>query len=96
MTIKAHLKTELKRRTAQASIGNATPAAAAPTPTPAPIETPTAAEETPAPAAVQESDTTGTVSDATAEAANDESAVAPSIEKGDEIQGDALPADVSL
>lgn len=96
MTIKAHLKTELKRRTAQANAESATPAVAAPTPTPAPAETPAAVEETPAPANGHQSETPAKIaSEATVEAANNESAVAPSIEQGDAEQGEPLAADVS-
>lgn len=85
MTIKAHLKTELKRRIAQTSTSSATPAAAAPTPTPAPGETPTVAEDASAIADTQEAANPGAITDATVEAANNESAVAPSIEQGDAL-----------
>jgi transposase-like protein len=96
MTIKAHLKTELKRRTAQASNGSATPAAAAPAPTPAPAEAVSLPQDTPAPEnePIQEEDTRYIASEATVEAANDEGAVAPSIEQEDPTQGD-VPAEVS-
>lgn len=92
MTIKAHLKTELKRRTAQASNGSATPAAAAPTPTPAPApaEAVSLPQETSAPEneTTHEEDTKYIASEATVEAANDEGAVAPSIEEQDPTHGD--------
>lgn len=96
MTIKAHLKTELKRRTAQASNGSATPAAAAPTPTPAPAEAVSVPQDTPAPEnePAHEEDTNYVASEATVEAANDEAAVAPSIEQQDPSQGD-VPVEVS-
>ena len=92
MTIKAHLKTELKRRTAQATNGSATPAAAAPTPTPAPVETVSLSQETSAPEnePTHEEETKYVASEATVEAANDEGAVAPSIEEQDPTHGDML------
>jgi transposase-like protein len=90
MTIKAHLKTELKRRTAQASNGSATPAAVAPTPTPAPAEAVSLPQEISAPEnePTHEDDTKYIASEATVEAANDEGAVAPSIEEQDPAHGD--------
>jgi transposase-like protein len=90
MTIKAHLKTELKRRTAQASNGSATPAAVAPTPTPAPAETVNLPQETSAPEnePTHQEETNYVASEATVEAANDEGAVAPSIEEQDPTHGD--------
>jgi len=96
MTIKAHLKTELKRRAAQATNDSATPAAAVPTPTPAPAEAVSLPQEASAPdnEPTQEEDTKYTASDATVEAANDEGAVAPSIEEQDPAQGD-MPVEVS-
>lgn len=96
MTIKAHLKTELKRRTAQASAGSVTPAVVAPTPTPAPAEAEaeSAAQETPAPATEQEEEAPHTASEATVEAANDEAAVVTSTEQQDADQGDMLPTNV--
>lgn len=95
MTIKAHLKTELKRRTTQAAIRNATPAAVEPTPTPAPAENASAPEETPAPAAPQaEEKSSNTASEATIEAATNEGVVAASIEQQDAGQGETLHADV--
>jgi hypothetical protein len=98
MTIKAHLKTELKRRTAQATNGSATPADVAPTPTPAPA--PAEAVSLPQEASAPETEPTHdedakyTASEATVEAANDEGAVAPSIEQEDNTQGE-VPAEVS-
>lgn len=94
MTIKAHLKTELKRRTAQSSKESATPAA--PTPTPAPADGSVATGETPAPATAHEDNTNGAASEAIAAAATNEGVVAPSIEQGDVAQAETLPADVSL
>jgi hypothetical protein len=96
MTIKAHLKTELKRRVAQATNDSATPAAAVPTPTPAPAEAVSLPQEASAPEnePTQEEDAKYTASDATVEAANDEGAVAPSIEEQDPAQGD-MPVEVS-
>jgi len=95
MTIKAHLKTELKRRTALASNGSATPAAAAPTPTPAPTEAVSLPQETSAPEnePAHEEETNYIASEATVEAANDEGLVAPSIEQQDPAQGE-VPAEV--
>jgi hypothetical protein len=98
MTIKAHLKTELKRRAAQAANDSATPAAAAPTPTPAPApaEAVSLPQEASAPEVEppQEEDAKYTASEATVEAANDEAAVAPSIEEQDPAQG-GMPVEVS-
>jgi hypothetical protein len=96
MTIKAHLKTELKRRTAQASAASATPAAAAPTPTPAPAEAESALQEKPAPAAAREEEVPQTASDATVEAANNEGAVVKSTEQHDADQDDMLHTNVRL
>jgi hypothetical protein len=92
MTIKAHLKTELKRRTAQATNGSATPVAAAPTPTPAPAEAVSLLQETSVPEnePTHEEETKYVASEATVEAANDEGAVAPSIEEQDPAHGDML------
>jgi DNA replication initiation complex subunit (GINS family) len=94
MTIKAHLKTELKRRTAQASAASATPVTAAPTPTPAEAEAESAPQDTPAPAHAQEEDVPQTASEATVEAANDEGAVVTSTEQHDADQGDMLHTNV--
>lgn len=96
MTIKAHLKTELKRRTAQASAASATPVTAAPTPTPAEAEAESAPQETPAPAPAQEEETPQTASEATVEAANNEGAVVTSTEQHDADQGDMLHTNVSF
>jgi hypothetical protein len=87
MTIKAHLKTELKRRTAQASAASATLAVAVPTPTP---------QDTPAPAPMQEEEAPQTASEATVEAANNEGAVVASTEQQDADQGDMLHTNVSF
>lgn len=94
MTIKAHLKTELKRRTAQVSVASVTPAAAAPTPTPAPVEAESAPQETLAPAPAQEEEIPQTASEATVEAANNEGAVVTSTEQHDADQGDMLHTNV--
>jgi hypothetical protein len=93
MTIRAHLKTELKRRTAQASAASATPAVAAPTPTPAPAEAESLPQDTPAPAPVQE-EAPQPASEATVEAANNEGAVVASTEQQDADQGDMLHTNV--
>jgi hypothetical protein len=94
MTIKAHLKTELKRRTAQASAASATPAVAVPTPTPAPAEAESLPQDTPAPAPIQEEEAPQTASEATVEAANNEGAVVASTEQQDADQGDMLHTNV--
>jgi hypothetical protein len=94
MTIKAHLKTELKRRTAQASAASATPAVAAPTPTPAPAEAESLPQDTPALAPTQEEEAPQTASEATVEAANNEGAVVASTEQQDADQGDVLHTNV--
>jgi hypothetical protein len=94
MTIKAHLKTELKRRTAQASAASAAPAASAPTPTQAPVEAESVFQETPAPAPAQDEDAPQTASEATVEAANNEGAVVTSTEQHDTDQGDLLHTNV--
>lgn len=96
MTIKAHLKTELKRRTAQASAASATPVTAAPTPTPAEVEAESAPQDTPAPAPAQEDEAPQTASEATVEAANNEGAVVTSTEQHDADQGDMLHTNVSF
>jgi hypothetical protein len=91
MTIKAHLKTELKRRTAQAS---AAPAVPVPTPTTAPAEAESLPQDTPAPAPAQEEEAPQTASEATVEAANNEGAVVASTEQQDADQGDMLHTNV--
>jgi hypothetical protein len=96
MTIKAHLKTELKRRTAQASAASATLAVAVPTPTPAPAEAESLPQDTPAPAPMQEEEAPQTASEATVEAANNEGAVVASTEQQDADQGDMLHTNVSF
>lgn len=96
MTIKAHLKTELKRRTAQASTGNVTPAAVGPTPTPAPAEAEAESlpQEVSASEPAQEEQTSHHASEATVEAANDEAAVVASTEQQDAEQGDIMDTNV--
>jgi hypothetical protein len=94
MTIKAHLKTELKRRMAQASAASATPVTAAPTPTTAETEPESAPQEILAPAPAQEEKAPQTASEATVEAANDEGAVVTSTEQHDADQGDVLHTNV--
>lgn len=94
MTIKAHLKTELRRRSAQAS---ATLAAAALTPTPAPAETPQARavqEKETEPAPAVEDAALQTEAAGPAEAAMDDDAVAKTIEQGD-AQAEHVPDEVS-
>lgn len=94
MTIKAHLKTELKRRTAQASTGNATPAAVGPTPTPAPAEAESLPQEVSASEPAQEEQISHHASEATVEAANDEAAVVASTEQQDAGQGNIMDTNV--
>jgi hypothetical protein len=94
MTIKAHLKTELKRRTAQASAASATPAVAVPTPTPPPAEAESLPQDAPAPAPIQEEEAPQTASEATVEAANNEGAVVASTEQQDADQGEMLHTNV--
>jgi hypothetical protein len=96
MTIKAHLKTELKRRTAQASAATNAPAAVAPTPTPAPAEIESHPQETQAAASAEEEDASHTASEATVEAANNEEAVVTSTEQQDADQGDMVPTNVRV